>query len=1344
MNALGILGGFGSSSYTPGRRYDPASRSSSRRQRLAARRSRNGTNRARSNSTRRRRSASPGVVELWEDLDRRLSEANPPSRPPEASPVIEPSLLDVTPPASPQHTKGRPPTVPRPLQGSVIYLERVGSSASSVDDPEVIELDDSASIGAFGEKDETVVEYAKRLSSNRSGPPMTRPEPNDLIDVDRPPSPAAATQQSGGFTDLLARNWQSATGWVWQAPAAEAPAAGEMGEPGGESANIELEEAPSVAEQSSSHHGLDIGAGKALSSLGSPSNRGRSGHDGGVAPVVSPVRDDFLASMEVLPAPSMDVKEPYEETRNADGNGEKGEGILGGLMGWWAPREGEGEPNSKPAEDGAQAGPENGEIVSNGAAGHRTGVQKITAARASPDGSILRGSESDDVLQGYSDSEVFSLSSNSSGGGAVDLRTPIGEGVGGVAGMESRREAAAVRNQSIDLLGLEDTPLPRGWLAEVQSGFRMDALAEAMDGSDLPKATVAEMSREILAHAYGLPPRVSVPAEPRVGSIEGTPQEPTPIERVTSSNRAGHHAKGRRNSPPLPSSTALVRIGGTAVPGPGKAQANTYISPASQQKPADLAAARRVHALVHRGDRPKLPPSGEAKLPTRLETIMEECKTMFQRHCQKQPAERSILATVWEAPEMSRLGTSVLEDSPEGEVEKEAQPLTLSPSPPRTNHDPQGVYCEIDQKTVADLRSPLGQFHSDLLQEALRAKAALQRPERSYPIDDRVLADLARAARKRFHLSRTMAGILSKSETGARAEAKGKTTIDPKPAAERSVPTYCLPESSSSRPLRRDPFEKAQPVEPRVLECEEPPIPRSLSVLPTPSRCEPKKEHALAEPSVCPSRADSDSEGISSVSSRTAAATRKCSKCGSSGIDMTGRRLSRVVQEQMRRWSWCAECTFERFPSISAAPKRSSFVSQRVFLGRNTEEWLWELSMESNLPVEYPDGSGVLWPTGRHLTVALLFGDAETKRAIRAAPTLTDVEAVCKERRQGLREDYMDLREGAVQLVADLMLKQHTLLKVVLKSIPNFVVELRQRDGDNDELLGGIVADVWNESTTTKTAYRRHAVRREELPAAYTHYDPRDDICVFGPSTVTLQGDTTPYRILDLELEHYYLRFKVECKVPKAAYEAALVEDPDVAISLVCGIAVHCSGEAGPLPGPETPLHQSSLRHGDDSSDSNVCTPVTADKRSSGELSCPEGWAGPLESWPGSTCWLWVERTFRGGSGLSERYYVGGDAVLSRPPKTGLLTRAAGQQQQPHYTEEDVVLMSETWEIVVRGDVCEWSVDDGEGHARWTSPFVLRRLTVAPHEHTNLSKLSYCRLERDVGLIPLEPEAPSP
>ncbi|KAF4718080.1 hypothetical protein FOZ63_004058, partial [Perkinsus olseni] len=909
MNPLGILGGFGSSNYTPGRRYDPASRSSSRRQRLAARRSRNGTNRARSNSTRRRRSKSPGVVELWEDLDRRLSQANPPSPLAEASPVIEPSLLDVTPPDSPQQTKGRPPTVPRPLQGSVIDLERVGSSASSLDEPEVIELDDSASIGAFGEKDETVVEYAKRLSSSRGGPPMIRPQP-DLIDVDRDPSPVAIPQQSGGFTDLLARNWQSATGWVWQAPTAEVPVAGEMGEPGRESANIELEEAPSVGEQSSSHHGLDIGAGKALSSLGSPPKRGRSGHDGGVVPVVSSIRDDFLASMEVLPAPSMDVKEPYEETRNADGNGEKSEGILGGLMGWWAPREGEGEPDTKPAEDGAQAGPENGEIVSNGAAGPRPGVQNVTAARVSPDGSILRGSELGDVLEGYSDSEVFSLSSNSSG--PVDLRTPIGEGVGGVAGVESRREAAPVRNQSIDLLGLEDAPLPRGWLAEVQSGFRMDALAEAMDGSDLPKATVAEMSREILAHAYGLPPRVSVTAEPRVGSIEGAPQPPTPMERVASSNRGGHQVQGRRNSPPLPSSTALVRIGGIAVPGPGKPQANTYISPASPQKPANLAAARRVHALVHRSDRPKLPPSGEAKLPTRLETIMEECKTMLQRHRQKQPAERSFLATGWEAPEMSQVGTTVLEDSPEGEVEKEAQPLTLSPAPPRTNLDPRGVYCEIDQKTVAELRSPLGQFHSDLLQEALRAKAALQRPEKSYPIDDRVLADLARAARKRFHLSRTMAGILAKSETGARAEAKGKTTIDPKPAAERSVPAYWLPETSSTRPMRRDPVEEAQPVERRVLDCEEPPIPRSLSVLPTPSRCEPKREHAPEEPSMCPSRADSDSEGISSVSSRTAAATPKCSKCGTSGItDMTGRRLSRVVQEQMRRWSWCAECTFE-------------------------------------------------------------------------------------------------------------------------------------------------------------------------------------------------------------------------------------------------------------------------------------------------------------------------------------------------------------------------------------------------------------------------------------------------
>lgn len=449
---------------------------------------------------------------------------------------------------------------------------------------------------------------------------------------------------------------------------------------------------------------------------------------------------------------------------------------------------------------------------------------------------------------------------------------------------------------------------------------------------------------------------------------------------------------------------------------------------------------------MHHKDRPK--PSWNSGVPTRLETIIDECKTLF-KHNRERP-----VTLVEEPANMSEVGNGALEDSPEAKVETKDPPTILSAPPMRR------VYCEVDQKTVAELRSPLGQFHSDLLQEALRAKAVCEKAERAYPVDSRVLADLARAARRRFHLSRTMASILEKSEIARRNEATGKTTIDPKPVVERHAPVYRLPSVSTPSQLI---IEGVQPPEPRLLRIEGTLRRQSLDHLPKPDY----QEHARKESSPCRTPSVQSSSVLGdSISSRRGMDGAKCSKCDSQ-IDMTGRRLSRSVKEQMSRWKWCEGCTFEMFPSISAAPKRSSFVSQRVYLGTNAEEWLWELTLESNLPIEYPEGSRVLWPTGRHLVVALLLKDADAKRTVRKAPTVEDVDAIFRYRKGDLREDYMGLREGAVQLVVDLRLKQHALLKVVLKSIPIFVVELKTRD--NDELLGGRVAEVLNEARKSIT-----------------------------------------------------------------------------------------------------------------------------------------------------------------------------------------------------------------------------------------------------------------------------------
>ncbi|KAF4667480.1 hypothetical protein FOL47_003558 [Perkinsus chesapeaki] len=996
---LDIFGGFGSNSYNPGRRYEPSR--SSRGGRLAARRS---SKASRSQCGRRQRSGSPGVVELWEDLDRRLSQGGGGGN----------SRTSVTDSAAPQRVvAGKPPLAPNR------EMREWAVAPPSDDDSEVIELDDSASIGAFGEKNEAVLQYAPRQRRSRSpsvsdiiAAPLAEP---DLIDMNDAPKVYSGPRQSGAFAGLF-------SGWMWGTNRLDTPE-----EEGGSGRLINTEEDKpmeaaknsSSGEGSSSHRGLDIGEEDGESLMDLPAS----------LPKRTANNNDFLGSSEVLPPPLVDIEEDVIGGKKEQSNAveEEGKGLLGGLMSWWA-KEGEKEHQeslngevSKEEERPVEADGRSGlvEVKANEMAAASTTTNEKIASPTSADARVYETAM--EILDGYTDSEVISLSSNTS----VDLlgpSLPAARG-GGRTGSLDQWE------QNVDLLNLEDAPLPRGWLAEIHSGFRLDALAAAVDTSGLPRGTVAEVSREILAHAYGLPPKVALPEIEVEDSPE--PQDKPMVYKVQ---------YRRNNSPPLPSTSSFVKVGATEMPRPTR---NCHHeAPASPPKaatvpasPLDLTAANRIHALVNRKDRPK--PARDGDSQARLDTIIDECKTLFQRD-RRRPSERKTFASACRSPELSYSNGTVLEDSPEKKVERGDAPVELVESPAKMNDSKQEAYGVLDSEAVTKLRSPLGQFHSDLLREALRAKERLERQAMPCGVDDRALADMARLARKRFHLSQTMADILAKSDSSKPLEGRGRTAVDTKPPAQ--MPEY----------IPAEPELAAMPI--AVVKTEV----RKLSGLPTPARCETEPSvKQRCEDSSCPSEASSDVESI-----RPDVSSPKCTKCGA-GVDMTGRKLSSVVKEQMSTWSWCAMCTFEMFPSISAAPKRSSFVSQRIFLGTNAEEWLWELTLESSLPVEYPEGSRVMWPTGRHLVLALLFRDSEIKRQVRAAVTVEDLEAILDSNKHCLREGYADLREAAVQMVVDLRLKQHALLKVVLKSIPNFVVELRQRN--DDELLEEIVADVWNE-----------------------------------------------------------------------------------------------------------------------------------------------------------------------------------------------------------------------------------------------------------------------------------------
>ncbi|KAF4667481.1 hypothetical protein FOL47_003559 [Perkinsus chesapeaki] len=200
------------------------------------------------------------------------------------------------------------------------------------------------------------------------------------------------------------------------------------------------------------------------------------------------------------------------------------------------------------------------------------------------------------------------------------------------------------------------------------------------------------------------------------------------------------------------------------------------------------------------------------------------------------------------------------------------------------------------------------------------------------------------------------------------------------------------------------------------------------------------------------------------------------------------------------------------------------------------------------------------------------------------------------------------------------------------------------------------------------------AMARDELVGIYPSYDPRDD-----------------------ELDHYLLRFEVECAVPKAA----LVDDPNTTVSVICGVAVHSSGE----PTPEIPKRATD---GDQEDGEDDKSPANNTSVADGIAS--HAWVGPLETWPGAACWLWTERTAYGGCGRrgTRRHQAGGDALRSRPPNSCLLASTSPRLNGSSNGEE-VVLVNETWEILVHGDVCEWSVLSNTGGQVRSEVFALNR-----------------------------------
>ncbi|EER11102.1 hypothetical protein Pmar_PMAR020081 [Perkinsus marinus ATCC 50983] len=309
-------------------------------------------------------------------------------------------------------------------------------ASSSADSPEVIELDDLASIGAFGEKGESVIEYPRVSSSSTrrgsgaatSGPGLRRSQP-DLIDVHQtpPPPPERDNQQGGGFTDLLTRNWQSATGWVWQSPTVNTTETGGRLIDGGgaERSIMDMEPPSSVGEQSSSHHGLDIGA--TSHSLGPPvvvDRKRRVSTASSRQEAGRVLRDDFLASVEVVPPTLIDVGEAAPAKEVAENR----EGIMGGIMDWWA-REEKDKPTSDDHDNDSQS-----KLNAEKVAAEEEDVDPPETHNTASEVPLNRfvprpviGKSALGILEGYSDSEVYSLSSTSSSD-PVELPKFMGRG----------------------------------------------------------------------------------------------------------------------------------------------------------------------------------------------------------------------------------------------------------------------------------------------------------------------------------------------------------------------------------------------------------------------------------------------------------------------------------------------------------------------------------------------------------------------------------------------------------------------------------------------------------------------------------------------------------------------------------------------------------------------------------------------------------------------------------------------------------------------------------------------------------------------------------------------------
>ena len=180
-----------------------------------------------------------------------------------------------------------------------------------------------------------------------------------------------------------------------------------------------------------------------------------------------------------------------------------------------------------------------------------------------------------------------------------------------------------------------------------------------------------------------------------------------------------------------------------------------------------------------------------------------------------------------------------------------------------------------------------------------------------------------------------------------------------------------------------------------------------------------------------------------------------------------------LCEQEGQEWCMCAECVFALFPSIDTP---SSNTPATIKIGEKPDEWLWELSPRSCLPIKW---RGLVWPTAYHAVAAELVGSMDIRQQIFSCFDAEEVDAILKAAKLDRKavSNWAEIRDERVRAILQEKVKQHPLLQKLLLGLHHKRLIFSETGaiasavwGEND-FIGKVTMELADEAIESNTHY---------------------------------------------------------------------------------------------------------------------------------------------------------------------------------------------------------------------------------------------------------------------------------